>query len=242
MLKRNDIRAKIYLMKILVFKKFSDLVETAGQKIKEAINQKPDLRLALPTGKTLILLYRKLIELNKKGQIDFSRVITFNLDEYLGLGLEDKNSFRHYLENNFLKHVNIQKKNQHFLDGLSSDQEITCQKYENKIKKLNGFDLCLLGIGKNGHIAFNEPGSDFNSRTRMVELTSETIKVNAFCPVEALTVGIGTITDSKDIFLLANKNKNKILKKAIYNKITRDTPASILQDHQKTTIFMIEED
>ena len=166
--------------------------------------------LGLPTGGTPLEMYKRLIQLNKDGIVSFENVVTFNMDEYVGLAPDNDQSYHHYMFSNFFNHIDIPKENVNILNGLAEDYEAECQRYEDKIKSYGGIHLFLGGIGPDGHIAFNEPGSSLSSRTRDKELTMDTIVANArffngdinAVPKLALTVGVGTILDAKEVLIM----------------------------------------
>ena len=191
----------------------------------------PEPKLVLPTGSTPISLYRELIS----RQLGWSTATTYNLDEYVDNTIQEQ-SYRYFMEENLFKHININDDNIYFPGDIAIWPDM---KYGENV------DLCLLGIGGNGHIAFNEPGSSFESETRMVDLTEETIKDNSRffptiddVPKQAITMGLKTIMSSKKIVLMANgKHKKDILEQAMYGKITEDVPASILQRHDNVEVY-----
>ena len=206
--------------------------------------------LGLPTGTTPLGTYRKLIELNKKGVVSFENVVTFNMDEYIGLDKTHPQSYHYFMWENFFKHINIKKENVNILNGMTKDYEKECKSYEEKIKSYGKINLFLGGIGSDGHIAFNEPFSSLSSRTRIKTLTDDTIKDNSRLfgnditkvPTMALTVGIGTIMDAEEVMILATgKNKAKALHQAIEGPVSHMCTASILQMHPHTIIACDEE-
>src|SRR4029078_11769993 len=171
---------------------------------------KPKCVLGLATGSTPLGLYRELIRLHRDEGLDFSRVVTFNLDEYVGLGPTHPQSYRYFMQSNLFDHINVDVRNTHVPDGRALDFESHCEQYERRIKEEGGIDLQVLGIGTDGHIAFNEPGSSLGSRTRLKTLTSETVADNARffgsereVPRLAITMGVGTILESRRCLLLA---------------------------------------
>ncbi|MBI5804302.1 glucosamine-6-phosphate deaminase [Candidatus Pacearchaeota archaeon] len=235
-------------MEIIVLKNKKEVGEKAATIIIEAIKNKPSLVLGLASGSTVLPLYENLISGYNEGKINFSKVSTFNLDEYF-LYEDDKISLSRFMEENLFKKINLKEEEIHFLDGEEENSLLACKSYEKSIKKHGGIDLQVLGIGWNGHIAFNEPGSTLNSRTRKVKLSETTIKDNIkffhsskFLPKYALTMGIGTILEAKKIILLAT-GKHKA--KAVYNSIRKNpdkrTPASFLQRH-KNVVFILDKD
>lgn len=222
-----------------------------AKRIKEfkPTKEKPFV-LGLPTGSTPLVTYKELIELNKKGIVSFENVVTFNMDEYVGLSPEHDQSYHYFMHENFFDHIDIKKENINILDGLAEDLEKECQRYEDKIKSYGGIHLFLGGIGEDGHIAFNEPGSSLASRTRDKELTEDTIRVNSRffggdiskVPKLALTVGVGTIMDSNEVLIMANGSKKSIaVKHAIEEGINHMWTVSMLQMHRKAIIVIDEE-
>src|SRR6266480_6239221 len=184
----------------------------AAQLIASAVRKKPALVLGLATGGTMVGVYKHLVSLHKQGSLDFSRVVTFILDEYLGLPAAHPRSFHHSMQENLFAHVNVDTRNIHIPEGtIRGDYDKYCASYEDAIRKAGGIDLQLLGIGRNGHVGFNEPTSSIGSRTRLKVLSQETTDDNAkfFAPGEesprcAITMGIGTILEARKILLLAS--------------------------------------
>ncbi len=235
-------------MEVIIKPDYDRVCAEAAVLIRDAWKRKPNLVLGLATGKTPLGLYRELIELHIKGKMDFSSVSAFNLDEYLGLGETHPQSFAHYMDEHFLRHVNIREENIHHLDGRPGDIEEHCRAYEEKIRSSGGIDVQILGIGKNGHIAFNEPGSALSSRTRLKILTRETVEANRSffereqdVPRFCLTMGIGTILETKMVLLLASgADKAEIVARAVEGPVTASMPASALQLHPRAK-FVIDE-
>ena len=226
-------------MKLLILNNTKEMAEKTAAIICEEIKKKHDLILGLATGKTMIPLYKKLVYFYKKRKINFSRVRTFNLDEYFGIGKEDKKSLRYFMDINFFNKVKIKKENIHFLNGNNKNWKEECRNYESTIRKFNGVDLQILGIGRNGHIGFNEPGSSLKSRTRKVKLSDITLKDNGNVPRQALTIGIKTIIRARRIILLANgKHKADAIAKVINGKISNKIPASILKKHKEVAFII----
>ena len=201
--------------------------------------------LGLPTGSTPLGTYRELIRLNQAGKISFKNVVTFNMDEYIGLPPAHPQSYHYFMEENFFKHIDIRPQNINLLNGMTRNYAEECQNYENKIKSYGKINLFLGGVGSDGHIAFNEPGSSLSSRTRIKTLTSETITANARffnndlnqVPKTALTVGIGTIMDAEEVLIMATgTNKAIAMRHAIEEGINHMWPISILQMHQHAII------
>ena len=223
--------------------------EQAALLIAGAIKKKPALTLGLATGGTMVGLYKHLVRLHQDGSLDFSQVTTFNLDEYLGLPGAHPQSFNHFMQTNFFGHVNVPPRNIHIPDGsIRSHYDAYCASYEQAIRAAGGIDLQLLGIGRNGHIGFNEPTSSLASRTRLKVLSRETLDDNAkfFRPGEesplcAITMGIGTILEARKILLLATgASKAAAVAKSIEGPITCAVSASALQLHPDVT-FLLDE-
>jgi glucosamine-6-phosphate deaminase len=219
----------------------------AAQLIAGAVRKKPALVLGLATGGTMVGVYTHLVQLHKQGSLDFSRVITFNLDEYLGLPAAHPRSFHHFMRENLFAHVNVAPRNIHIPDGtIRGNYDEYCASYEEAIRKAGGIDLQLLGIGRNGHIGFNEPTSSLASRTRLKVLSQETLDDNAkfFAPGQesprcAITMGIGTILEARKVLLLAaGASKSAAVAKSIEGPITCAVSASALQLHPDVTFII----
>lgn len=233
-------------MNILVFDTEEQIGVAAGYYMCGQVLQKPDSVLGLATGSTPLKPYKHMIELFNKGTVDFSKVTTFNLDEYCKLDVNDKNSYHNFMYENLFDHINIPNENINFLDGNAEDMEKECRDYERKIKAAGGIDIQLLGIGSNGHIAFNEPADAFQRWTHVVKLKESTIKDNSRffekiedVPTEAATMGIGSIMQAKRILIIAiGENKAKAIKQVIDGQVTPECPASILQFHKDVTLML----
>ena len=235
---------------LVILKRDNDEVnEQAAQLIAGAIKKKPALNLGLATGNTMVGLYKHLVRLYQAGSLDFSQLTTFNLDEYLGLPATHEKSFHHFMQENFFRHVNVPPRNIHIPDGgIRGHYDAYCASYEQSIRAAGGIDLQLLGIGRNGHIGFNEPTSSLASRTRLKVLSRETLDDNAkfFRPGEesprcAITMGIGTILEARKILLLAaGASKATAISKSIEGPITCAVSASALQLHPDVT-FLLDE-
>jgi glucosamine-6-phosphate deaminase len=216
----------------------------AARLIAEAIRKKPSIVLGLATGRTMECVYPKLVEFHRNEGLDFSLVRTFNLDEYIGLTPEDENSYRHYMNRQLFDHVNIDPRNTFLPDGMAEDLDQACLEYEQKILEVGGIDLQLLGIGRAGHIGFNESLSALKSRTRAKALTPITIQENSTLfdnpddmPKRAITMGVGTILEAKKILLLVTGDtKADILAKAVEGPITSMVSASAIQLHEKCLV------
>lgn len=221
----------------------------AAKLIASAIRNKPTLRLGLATGSTMTGVYRELSRMNREERLDFSRVISFNLDEYLGISPEHPQSFRRFMQEHLFSQVNMRPENVHIPDGsVGGDYDEYCARYENEIREAEGIELQLLGIGRNGHVGFNEPTSSLGSRTRLKVLSAETIEDNKnffgpgkTMPECAITVGIGTILEAKRIVLLASgESKAQAIADAIEGPVTSRNTASALQHHPDVT-FIVDE-
>ncbi|HTL56470.1 MAG TPA: glucosamine-6-phosphate deaminase [Candidatus Limnocylindrales bacterium] len=208
----------------------------------------PHLVLGLATGATMERVYRHLVTLHKEQRLDFSLCSTFNLDEYVGLFPSDPNSYRHYMAHHFFRHVNIDPRNTHLPNGMAQDLDAECRLYEALIQRFGGIDLQLLGIGKAGHIGFNEPLSALRSRTRVKALTPTTLKQNAQffggedrIPRRAITMGVGTIIEARRCILLATgATKAEVVAQAVEGPITSMVTASALQLHPRCTVIVDE--
>ena len=206
--------------------------------------------LGLPTGSTPLGVYKELIKLYQNKKISFEHVVTFNMDEYVGLSPEDKNSYHHFMHENFFNYININPKNIHILNGLTKDYATECENYENAINAYGGIDLMLGGVGTDGHIAFNEPFSSLSSRTRIKTLAPSTIKDNSRffnndlskVPTQALTMGVGTIMDAKEVIIMASgENKSDAIYQAIEGNINHKWTVTALQSH-KAGIIVCDKD
>jgi len=231
-------------MRVMIVKDYDEMSKEAAKIIAKQIKAKPDSVLGLATGGTPIGTYRELI---RKG-LDFSGLTTFNLDEYYGLGPDHRQSYHHFMFDNLFNHVNIDPGKVHVPDGRAKDVNAFCEKYEEEIKKAGGIDLQLLGIGRDGHIAFNEPGSSLAARTQLVALAEETIEDNARffdkredVPRFAISMGCGTIMDARKLLLLANgEGKAEAVAELIEGPITSQITASVLQMHPDATVIIDE--
>ena len=201
--------------------------------------------LGCPTGSSPIGLYKRLIELYKKGEISFENVVTFNMDEYVGLAEDHPESYHSFMWKHFFSHINIKKENIHILNGNAKNLEEECANYEKAIKDAGGIDLFLGGVGQDGHIAFNEPGSSLTSVTRKKELTSDTIIANSRffdydldkVPRVALTVGVGTVMAAKEVLIVCNGHgKARALKHAVEGGVSQMWTISALQLHPHAII------
>lgn len=236
-------------MKVIITKNYEDLSQSAAGHVADLLKSKPDAVLGLPTGSTPLGMYKELIALNKKGQLSFKNVTTFNLDEYEGLDREDANSYYRFMLDNFFGYIDIDLKKTNIPDARSCDIPKECLEYEKKIEKAGGIDLMILGIGNNGHIGFNEPAEYFPGITHRVKLHEDTIKANSRffhrideVPKFAVTMGIKSIMHCRSIMLIASgKAKAQAIKNTIEGPITPQVPASVLQLHRDLTIILDEE-
>ncbi|MBO7147043.1 MAG: glucosamine-6-phosphate deaminase [Lentisphaeria bacterium] len=218
--------------------------------IANALRVKPNLTLGLATGATMEKVYQRLADMNKAGALDFSLCKTFNLDEYVGLPAEDRNSYRYYMNYHLFDRINIDKRNTHLEDGTAADLEAECAHYEQLMDEAGGVDLQLLGIGLSGHIGFNEPLSSFSSRTRAVNLTPTTMAQNGpyFDPAKgekmpnrALTMGVGTILDARKlVMLVTGERKADIIAAALEGPMTSMVSGSAIQLHDDCVVILDE--
>jgi len=231
-------------MKIIRADDYTDMSRKAANIISAQVILYPNSVLGLATGSTPIGVYRQLIEWYKKGDIDFSKIRTVNLDEYCGICPDQEQSYRYYMNHNFFDGVNIPPENTNLPDGTASDFDAECARYDSLISSLGGIDLQLLGIGHNGHIGFNEPDQAFGKMTHRIELNRRTIEANArffddasMVPHYALTMGIKAIMQAKKILLVVNgQDKAEILYDSVNGPVTPSVPASIIQLHPDVTI------
>jgi glucosamine-6-phosphate deaminase len=234
-------------MLVLLKENAEGISKQAARLIASAVRTKPTTVLGLATGGTMVGVYREMVALHNAGELDFSRVTTFNLDEYLGLPATHAQSFRTFMQENLFAHINIPAGNIHIPDGgITGDYEEYCAGYEAAIRTAGGIDLQLLGIGRNGHIGFNEPTSSLGSRTRLKVLSRDTIEdnrkffgVGEKIPNCAITAGIGTILEARKILLLANGAAKAVpIAEAIEGPVTAAVPASALQMHPDVTFIV----
>ena len=236
-------------MRIIVVDNYEEMSKKAAMMVASQVMLKPDSVLGLATGDTPLGMYKELIKLYSKNEVDFNEVRTFNLDEYYGINRENPQSYYNYMSNNLFNSINVNRENINMPDGMAKDVNASCVHYENKIKELGGIDMQVLGIGGNGHIGFNEPNVNFEAETHLVSLDEQTIEANSRffesikdVPVKAISMGIKTIMNSKKIILLANGiNKAEAIERAVKGKIDPKVPASILQLHNDVTIILDKE-
>ena len=233
-------------VEIIIADAYEEMSELAAQMIERQLLRKPSSVLGLATGSTPVGTYQHLVRKHKEEGLDFSKVTTFNLDEYLDLTPTHDQSYRYFMDQHLFKHVNVEPKNIHVPYGHAEDVEEFCAWYEAEIKRHGGIDLQILGIGGDGHIAFNEPGSSLGSRTRLKTLTKQTIDDNARfftnennVPRFAITMGVGTIMEAREIILVANgAQKAAIIAEALEGPITAQVSASVLQMHPEVTVIL----
>ena len=232
-------------MDVVIRKSTEDAVNFAARLLADAIKCKPDIVLGLATGRTMENLYGRLVTMHKNDKLDFSLARSFNLDEYVGLPAEHPGSYRFYMSRYLHNHVNIDKRNTFLPNGMAEDLAAECCAYEKRIKSVGGIDLQLLGIGRSGHIGFNEPLSALPSRPRPVVLPATTIAENsplfdnpADMPRRAITMGVGTIMDCRRLILLATgESKAEIIAKAVEGPVSSRVTASVVQLHQNCTVI-----
>ena len=231
-------------MVIYKAKNYQDLSRKAANIISAQIIMKPDCVLGLATGSSPIGTYKQLIEWYNKGDLDFAKVTTINLDEYKGLPRTNDQSYYYFMHQHLFDRVNIDPERTNVPNGMEPDAEKECGRYEELIRSLGGVDLQLLGLGHNGHIGFNEPGEAFEKETHCVDLTESTIEANKRffasaddVPKQAYTMGIKTIMQAKKILIVVNgENKADIVERAFFGPVTPEVPASILQLHNDVTL------
>ncbi|OGV31280.1 MAG: glucosamine-6-phosphate deaminase [Lentisphaerae bacterium GWF2_45_14] len=236
-------------MEVLIRPDTDSAARLTAEVIKRDLEKKPNLVIGLATGRTMEIVYGKLAEMHRKQNLDFSLARTFNLDEYIGLAPGNEGSYRYYMNQHLFNNVNLDLRNTHLPDGMAKDPSAEAVNYEKLMKEAGGIDLQLLGIGRSGHIGFNEPLSAFFSRTRVKALTPTTIQQNQGLfknpedmPRRAFTMGVGTILDAKKIVLLATgKEKASIIAKAVEGPVTSMISATALQLHAKTVVILDED-
>ncbi|GFR36702.1 glucosamine-6-phosphate deaminase [Thermobrachium celere] len=236
-------------MRIIITESYDELSKKAADIVASQLILKPKSVIGFATGGTPIGMYREIVKMFREGKFTFKDVITFNLDEYYGLDRENPQSYYFYMMEHLFKHVDIDKNNINIPNGRAEDIEKECIEYEEKIEKAGGIDLQILGIGKNGHIGFNEPDVKFEAKTHLVRLDEDTIKANSRffnsideVPTKAISMGIKTIMHARKIVLLASgKQKAEIIEKMVNGPITPDVPASILQLHPDVTLILDKE-
>lgn len=236
-------------MKLILCKTYEEMSSAAADEITALLKDKPCCTLGLATGSTPIGMYRQLVRRFERGEIDFSRVTTFNLDEYYPISHDDEQSYVRFMKENFTDHVNLSPESVHIPNGEAKDPEKECRRYEDLLTANGAIDLQVLGIGQNGHIGFNEPDGVLHASTHITCLTESTIAANSrffesedVMPNKALTMGIGTILKAKKIVLLAcGKSKHSAISALLDDRITTEIPATVLKTHPNVTLICDEE-
>ncbi|MEJ5263134.1 MAG: glucosamine-6-phosphate deaminase [Ignavibacterium sp.] len=236
-------------MLVIIKENYQQMSIEAAKQVASLIRKKPDCVIGFATGSTPLGLYKELIRMHNEEGLDFSKVVSFNLDEYVGLPPNHPESYHYFMWENLFKHININPSNVHIPMGMAEDIDAFCEWYEQKISEHGGIDLQILGIGSNGHIAFNEPGSSLGSRTRIKTLDEKTRMDNARffnsmdeVPKYAITMGVGTIMEAKRLLLLANGiKKAEAIKQTVEGPIMAKYPATIVQLHRYATVIVDKE-
>jgi glucosamine-6-phosphate deaminase len=236
-------------MEVIIKSTYEEMSKAAAQKVARLLNTKPDAVLGMATGSTPLGVYQELVRMHREEGLDFSQVTTFNLDEYVGLRPDHPQSYHYFMHENFFQHVNVPKQHIYIPSGNTSNYRAFCSWYEQRIEEFGGIDLQILGIGSDGHVAFNEPGSSLSSRTRLKTLAKQTIDDNARffenradVPVYSITMGVGTILEANQLILLANgANKANAVAKAVEGPVTSMVTASALQLHPSAKIYLDDE-
>ncbi len=236
-------------MEVIIKTNYDEMSRAAAHVVADILNTKPNAVLGLATGSTPLGIYKELVRLHQEEGLDFSQVTTFNLDEYVGLSVLHSQSYHYFMHENFFKHVNIPKQNVYIPSGTTRNYQAFCQWYEQRIEECGGIDVQILGIGADGHIAFNEPTSSLSSRTRLKTLERQTIDDNARffekredVPSYAITMGVGTILEARQIVLLASgANKAHVVAASVEGPVTSMVTASALQMHPATLFFVDKE-
>jgi glucosamine-6-phosphate deaminase len=235
-------------MRVRVLPDYESMSAAAAEVVAGTVREKPEAVFLLPTGTTPLGMYRRLVEMHHREGLSFARATFFNLDEYLGLPPDHPASYHVYMQENFYGLVDADPARIHVPDGSAPDPQAECERYGAAIREAGGVDLCVLGIGRNGHIGFNEPGAPFDSRTRVVRLAESTRRVNASdfegdrAPERAITVGMATIFESRAVLILASgANKDRAVAAALQGGFSETVPASMLQRHPNAT-FLLDRD
>ena len=240
-------------MRVVIQDNYEKMCKWAADYIASKIRAHKEDRpfvLGLPTGSSPIGVYKELVRMNQAGELSFANVVTFNMDEYVGLPVEHPESYHSFMYNNLFNHIDIEPGNVHILNGNAPDLDAECAAYEKAIEAAGGFDLFLGGIGEDGHIAFNEPFSPLQSRTRVVTLTDDTIRVNSrffggdinLVPKQAMSVGVATVLSAKEVVIMAfGPKKARAIGEAIEGPITHKNTVSALQNHPDGIVVMDED-
>lgn len=232
-------------MRVIICENYEEMSKQAAKLVISQVNLKPNSILGLATGSTPIGMYDKLIEANKKGEVDFSEVTTFNLDEYYPLSADNDQSYHYFMNEHLFSKTNIPFERTHVPDGEAANPEKECEEYDKKIDAAGGIDLQILGIGQNGHIGFNEPDKNLIAGTHLTGLTDSTIEANSRffekkedVPTKALTMGIASILKSKKIIIMANgAAKHEVVSALMTPDITTDIPATMLKVHSDVVVI-----
>ncbi|MBT2686673.1 glucosamine-6-phosphate deaminase [Bacillus sp. ISL-47] len=232
-------------MNILKVKNYEEMSKAAADHIINKIRQNPEITLGLATGGTPVGTYKNLIQDHLHNGTSYKKVTTFNLDEYIGLSGENRNSYRHFMNSNLFGHLDIQKQKTNIPSGIAKDMEEECLNYEKLLESHGGIDFQILGIGSNGHIGFNEPGTPFSTKTHIVDLAPSTREANARffsditeVPTQAITMGISTIMKSREILLLVSgESKSEAVQQLLYGDIDEQFPASVLMLHPNVKLI-----
>ncbi len=236
-------------MNVIIAKDYQDLSRKSAEIVKNTILSKDKVTLGLATGSTPVGMYKELSEMVKRGEVSFKNVTSVNLDEYYPISPSNDQSYRYFMNENLFSHVDIDINKTHLLNGEAKDTEKECADYEDLIKKLGGIDLQVLGIGRNGHIGFNEPAPQLYPHTHKTDLTENTIEANSrfFSSIDevpryALTMGMGTILSARAIIILASgKEKKDAVKKMLSEMIDTSCPATLLSLHNNVTVVVTED-
>ncbi|MCL2081390.1 MAG: glucosamine-6-phosphate deaminase [Oscillospiraceae bacterium] len=235
-------------MKRIICKNYDEMSRLGSYVCAEQVWRKPNSVLGFATGSTPMGMYKCLVDMYKGGMVDFSGITAFNLDEYYPMSKSHEQSYDYYMWDRFFAHINVKRENVNLPNGGASDPQKACEEYENKIRLCGGIDLQLLGIGNNGHIAFNEPGDSLRVRTHVTELTENTIAANARffecrddVPRRALSMGMGSIMQARRILMLiSGKSKAPVVKQMFSGVVTPQIPASVLQLHNDVVVLLDE--
>ncbi len=236
-------------MKIIVTKNYEELSRKAGNLFASQLILKTNAVIGLATGSSPVGMYKELVRIYQAGDIDFDEVVSFNLDEYIGISPDNEQSYHYFMKENLFNHINIRPENIHIPSGIAVDMTVAASSYDKMIEEAGMIDIQILGIGNNGHIGFNEPDVKFEARTHIVELEQETIEANSRffdsieeVPTQAISMGIKNIMQSRKIVLIASgEGKAKVVQQMIEGPITPELPASVLQLHPDVTVILDEE-
>lgn len=235
-------------MRLIVTKNYDEMSKVAANEMAESIKANPEIVLGLATGGTPVEMYKNLIKMYNDGELDFSKVTSINLDEYVGLSGDHDQSYRYFMNTNLFNHINIDKTKTFVPNGLAENITEECKSYDARIENMGGIDVQLLGLGANGHIGFNEPGEELSVGTHLTDLKESTIEANARffesiedVPREAVTMGLGGIMKAKKIMVIASgEGKAEVVKAMMSGKITTEIPATMLQMHSNVMLIVDE--